>query len=98
MGGGGGGEGEGELNLFTDDCLSDQLNGKFWFGDPLSGEKFGKELKNVQDPRQFYNQVACDPLFCDHLHDQYDQNHSSCTASTSQSPPSCQFHQPTCFK
>ena len=38
-------------------CLF-QLNGKFWFGDPLSGEKFSKELKNVENPRNFYNQVS----------------------------------------
>ena len=38
-----------------------QLNGKFWFGDPQTGEKFGRILKdpkkNVQDPLHFYNQV-----------------------------------------
>ena len=57
------GRGRGGPNLFTDDCLSAQLNGKFWFGDPLSGDKFSKELKNVQDPRHFYNQVTCTFLF-----------------------------------
>ena len=35
-----------------------QLNGRFWFGDTLCGEKFSKELKNVEDPRQFYNEVS----------------------------------------
>ena len=34
------------------------MNGRFWFGDTLCGEKFSKELKNVEDPRQFYNEVS----------------------------------------
>jgi len=44
--------------LLTIYAWTGQLNGRFWFGDTLCGEKFSKELKNVEDPRQFYNEMA----------------------------------------
>ena len=44
--------------FFLSFCSLFQLNGRFWFGDTLCGEKFSKELKNVEDPRQFYNEVS----------------------------------------
>jgi len=44
--------------LVTVYAWTGQLKGKFWFIDPRNGDRFSKTIKNVVDPKDYYEEMA----------------------------------------